>query len=247
MIVEVPKILIGGNTIIRRCSLVIVCLLLAVCSSLQMCHNVNPQTTTIAREAKLGLLPSTIIGWKSQELPLGLTEQDARTAESVLNLEKHVYREFRKDKYIITLYAAYWGYGRMPTQLVALHTPDRCWTENGWNCIEMRFNERITAGVNTLKPAQWRRFTSQYPSHNGQYVLYWHLVGGKIYNYGERFNMVPSVWLWWRDATLNLINQSPEQYFIRLTSNHPFGDYSDEKGWNEIIMSLASIGLVEGN
>ena len=87
-------------------------------------------------------------GWTSQEVPLGASEFMANEVEKVLKYDDFINREYRRGADRFGLYVAYWGPGKMPTQLVASHTPDRCWTENGWHCLEMRFRQTaVFSGV----------------------------------------------------------------------------------------------------
>ena len=141
------------------------------------------------------------------------------------------------------MYVAYWGAGKMPTRLVASHTPDRCWTENGWRCLAMKFKQRQNFGTVALQPAEWRLFE---PPLGGApvYVLYWHLVDGRIYDYGERFNNVPSPVRWWKDAVEQALHGSQEQYFIRLTSSEPLENLWNDPGFAQVLTGLSQLGLV---
>jgi len=133
----------------------------------------------------------------------------------------------------------------MPTQLVASHTPDRCWTENGWRCLAMRFQEPETLDGSALLPAEWRIFE---PPSGGRpvYVLYWHLVGGRRYDYGRRFNAIPSPLLWWKGAVQQMLLGSGEQYFIRITSNEPIEGLWSDRGFAEMLRGLGHLGLAAG-
>ena len=84
-------------------------------------------------------VPAHVAGWSSRDVPLGQNEFLASEAEKVLNYDEVVYREFTRGRVTFGVYVAYWGAGKMPTRLVASHTPDRCWTENGWHCTAMKF------------------------------------------------------------------------------------------------------------
>jgi hypothetical protein len=130
----------------------------------------------------------------------------------------------------------------MPARFVASHTPDRCWTENGWHCAEMRFKQKEPFEGMALQPAEWRLFN---PPDGGSptYVLYWHLVDGRIYDYGERFNAVPDPLRWWKDAVQQVLMGSREQFFIRLTSNGPVERLWGDPGVAEVLRSLQRLGL----
>ena len=96
--------------------------------------------TAEARPVKLGeLLPRSLPGWTGRDEPLGPNEVTRTAVERTLNYDDFVFRVFERGDLQVGLYVAYWAAGRMPLQKVASHTPDRCWTENGWRCEDMRF------------------------------------------------------------------------------------------------------------
>lgn len=191
-------------------------------------------------------IPDSIPGWRGRDVPLGANEFLSGEAEKVLNFDDAVNREFERGGETFGVYVAYWGAGKMPTQLVASHTPDRCWTENGWRCLDMKFKQGVSIGGAALKPAEWRLFV---PPEGGSptYVLYWHLVGGRLYDYGDRFNAVPSPILWWKGAVQQVLLGTGEQYFIRLTSNEPFDSLWSDPGFETILRSLRGLGLAAAN
>lgn len=188
------------------------------------------------------LVPRKLPGWTGRDEALGPNEVTRAAAERTLNYDDYVFRLFEKDGKQIGVYVAYWAAGRMPLQKVASHTPDRCWTENGWRCEEMRFAEAVTAGEARLLPAQWRRFTPPDGAAQ-QYVVYWHLVGDRLYDYGTRFNARPDLVKWWRDTLDYAFSGSEAQYFIRVTSNRPFEEFAQEPAWAELVGALAKLGL----
>jgi hypothetical protein len=187
-------------------------------------------------------ITAPIPGWIGRDLPLGPTEFVANEVEKVLNYDEVVNREYVRGSENFGLYAAYWGPGKMPTRFVASHTPDRCWTENGMRCVEMKFKQVIPFTDGTLQPAEWRRFE---PARGDRpiYVVYWHLVEGRIYDYGSRFNAVPSPSLWLKDAVQQALLGSREQYFVRLTSSEPLEDLWNDPGFSEILARLGRLGL----
>jgi hypothetical protein len=70
-------------------------------------------------------------------------------------------------------------------------------------------------------------------------------VGNELYDYGDRLNKVPSVCRWWRDAAKQVFRVSPEQYFIRLTSDRPFEELKGDPGWEELLHALAKLELAD--
>jgi hypothetical protein len=182
-------------------------------------------------------------GWTGADVPLGANEFMSNEVEKVLNYDAVLNREFSRGGESFGVYVAYWGAGKMPTRLVASHTPDRCWTENGWRCLAMKFKQPEIFEGSVLQPAEWRLFE---PPLGGSptYVLYWHLVEGHAYDYGDRFNNVPSPILWWKDAVQQAVLGSREQYFIRLTSNEPLENLWSDPGFAEVLRGLGRLGLV---
>lgn len=188
------------------------------------------------------LLPETTGGWLGREEPLGPSEFVSGAAARILNFDDYAYRIYRKGGRSFGVYVAYWAPGRMPTHKVASHTPDRCWVENGWKCDEYRFAVPVSAGEEPLKPAEWRKFSP--PGGGGtQYVLYWHLVGDELYDYGERLNTRPHPVKWVRDSISYALKGSQGQYFIRLTSDRPMDDLLIDPSLASLWESLATLGL----
>lgn len=189
------------------------------------------------------VIPSEINGWTWRDLPLGANEFMNGQVEKILNYDECLNREYNQGGLNFGIYLAYWGPGKMPTRLVASHTPDRCWTENGWRCLEMKFKQTRQLGDATLQPAEWRSFA---PSTGGRptYVLYWHLVEGQVYDYGERFNAVPDPVRWWKDAVQQVYLGSREQYFIRITSTVPFENLWQDPGFREVLNGLSRLGIL---
>jgi hypothetical protein len=187
-------------------------------------------------------IPQAAAGWSVADVPLGPNEFLVNQVERILNYDEFVFRQFSRGRDSFSVYVAYWGPGKMPTRLVASHTPDRCWTENGWRCLDMRFKESEIAPGVQLQPADWRLFE---PPGGGpaQYVLFWHLVEGKAYDYGERFNAVPHPVKWWKDAVQQALFGSREQYFIRITSDRPFELIRDDPAFIELLEGLGRLGL----
>lgn len=199
-----------------------------------------PQPRTRPR---MGSQVQTFIpGWQVADQPLGATEASSEGALKMLNLDDYVYRRFRRGSEYFTVYAGYWAKGRMPTRLVASHTPDRCWTENGMRCVDMRFRQLYHLGSGSLAPGEYRAFVS--PTSEGKiHVVYWHMVDGHNYDYGERFNAIPHPWLWWKDLVAQAAFGSREQVFVRIASSMPIEALWKEPGFQEVMLKVADFGL----
>lgn len=176
------------------------------------------------------------------ELPLGQTEVGVRSVWNTLRCDDVFYREYRFSGGALRVYVAYWAPNKIATQLVASHTPDWCWSATGWTCAEMRFGEVPHLGVKVL-PAEWRVFCPPDGSQPRQYVLYWHLVGGRLYDYGKSFNFLLNPFKWWRDFILYTAVGNGEQYFIRLSSDVPIESLASNPAFRTVIEDLANLGL----
>ena len=225
----------------KRWSLLLPALVLVVAVAMQgvqvFRETPKPRGPHLARA-----VPLELAGWTGRVLPLGASEFISGEVEKVLNYDEVLYHEYSRGGESFMVYVAYWGPGKMPTRLVASHTPDRCWTENGWRCLEMRFKQpEIFQGI-ALQPAEWRLFE---PPSGGRptHVLFWHLVEGRAYDYGDRFNAIPDPVLWWKDAMQQAVLGSREQYFIRLTSSEPLENLWSDPGFAEVLHGLERLGL----
>lgn len=187
-------------------------------------------------------VPANVAGWRVRDVPLGANESVRDAVVKTLNYDEVVYREYVRGATVAGVYVAYWGAGKMPTRLVASHTPDRCWTENGWTCLEMRFRQALSLDGRAWQPAEWRRFQ---PPDGGAptYVYYWHLVDGRVLDQGGRFNAVPHPLHWWKDAVQQALRGNREQYFVRVTANVPFERFWDDPGFAQVRRGLQSLGL----
>jgi len=185
-------------------------------------------------------LPTTVAGFSSRELELGATESVQGAVERILRYDDVYYREFETGEARLAVFVAYWGPGKMPIRLVASHTPDRCWTENGWECLETRFAQPVEVAGIPLQPTEWRIFEIQ---GQKQYVMYWHLIDGRVPAEGARFNAAPNPVHWLRDYFRNLARTPEEQYFIRLNATVPIEQLWHEPGFQEILRGLANLGL----
>lgn len=193
-------------------------------------------------------IPSSPTGWTGRDEPLGANEVVSTAVGRTLNYDDYVFRTFRRGNTTMGVYVAYWAPGRMPIQKVASHTPDRCWTENGWRCLEMKHGVAVVTPGISLLPAQQRLFEPPAAAQaQQQHVLYWHLVGGRLYDYGARFNATPHAIDWWRDTLAYATTGSDAQFFVRLTSNGPFEELAGDLGWQEVLAALARLGLRAGS
>jgi hypothetical protein len=188
-----------------------------------------------------GILAGPAYGWSATDQQLGETEFYRGAVRAELNLDDFVYRTYSRSGATFSVFVAYWRPNKMPTNLVASHTPDRCWAAAGWICDKYDLQSSLdTRGVR-LQPAYWRLF---HVGKQQQHVLYWHLVGGRAQIYGgNTMNRVTSWRYWWKEAAIYGLQGNEEQYFIRVTSDRPFEEIWRDAGFQDVLGRLAALGL----
>lgn len=186
------------------------------------------------------MIPSRLPGWTVTEKELGPTESVAEASVRILQFDDFVYRHYSRGTQFFEVYVAYWGPNKMPLQKVASHTPDRCWTQVGWKVADMQSELPLSAEQAPLKPAQWRIFDL---GNLRQHVIYWHVVGDDLYDYGDRFNASPHPVKWLRDAFRWNFQGAEEQYFIRINGNIPIAVLLEDPGFRATLESLRPLGL----
>jgi hypothetical protein len=174
--------------------------------------------------------------------PLAETEVGVKAVVDTLHCDDIFYREYQLSGGILRVYVAYWAPNKIPTQLVASHTPDWCWSASGWTCREIYFGQVLGFGPG-LPAAEYRVFRPPNGSDADQRVAYWHLVGGRLYDYGNSFNFPLSPLKWWRDQITYMTVGNREQYFIRLSSPQSFDGFASDPAFKKIVECLGRIGL----
>ncbi len=187
-------------------------------------------------------VPSELTGWEVKDKKLGETESVQTRAESILDLDDFVYRNFSRDDgaEFFEVFVAYWSPGKASIVDVSAHTPDRCWTKNGWDIVDRRHRVENQLREMPLLPAEWREFAIQ---GNEQYVYFWHLVGGQAYQYGKRANTFPTPYAYVRDFLQSKVIGTGEQYFIRINTNIPFENLWDNTQFQEVLADVSELGL----
>jgi len=188
-------------------------------------------------------VPSEVSGWEVVNKELGETESMKERSEQILDLDDFVYRNFSREggKEFFEVYVAYWSPGKTSIMEVAKHTPDRCWTENGWTQLDKEHAVAKELDGQQLLPSEWRAFEIQ---GNEQFVHYWHLVGGESYQYGQRSNTFPTPYSYVRDLLRSHISGTGQQYFIRINTNIPFDRLWNDRGFQEVLGEVAGLGLI---
>ncbi len=219
---------------------VALCLLLGVVMLMRAATRpaLAPRTSQLPQ-----MLPKEIPGWTVKDLPVGEGEAAATRVEEILHFDDVVYRQYSCAQGSVAVYVAYWQPGKVPVQIPASHTPDRCWTYVGWHCEDRRFHEVLTVDGKALLPAQWRKFSTT--SGAGINVVFWHLYGGRLYDYGDTSHEKVSPLRWWRDQLQSLTQGVGEQYFIRVSSDQPLERILRADGFEQVMKSIAALGLYE--
>tara|TARA_R100000027_G_scaffold67619_1_gene67224 strand:+ start:10752 stop:11468 length:717 start_codon:yes stop_codon:yes gene_type:complete len=218
---------------------------LAVLLMLLVFNFYNPFTVE-AEEGKgehvANFVPDQLTGWEVVDKKLGETESVESRAAAILNLDDFVYRNYSRNggKEFFEVYVAYWPAGKASIVDVSAHTPDRCWTKNGWEITDMEHRVENQSGEEPLLPAEWRAFEIK---GNEQYVYYWHLVGGDAYQYGNRSNSFPTPYAYVRDFMRSKVLGTGEQYFIRFNTNIPFDQLWQNQQFQEVLSDVSELGL----
>lgn len=186
------------------------------------------------------LLPAAFPGWEVVTLQLGETEAVQSATDKILQFDDHAYLGYKGNGIGFDVYAAYWGPGKMPVQLVGIHSPDRCWVENGWTCTHSEFAQTFHRPGHDLLPAEVRTFTID---RQTRYVLFWHLVDGQVASQRKTVTTTPDILQWLRGFWKHLWAEQPEQYFIRVSSQYPLERLWREPLFLEAMDRLGTVGL----
>jgi hypothetical protein len=180
-------------------------------------------------------------GWIGTDLPLGESELLRNRAEALLRFDDYVYRSYANAERSFSVYVAYWKPGKMPTRLVSLHTPDRCWVENGWSCLESR-NHQESFGAADLPPNEWRIFSAPEGAQK-TFTVFWLLADGVPHDFGSGTNRIPNPFAWWSSVLKEARGGKAAHLFVRFTSDRPLEDLVQLSGWTELVASLNQVGL----
>jgi hypothetical protein len=188
-------------------------------------------------------IPAAIAGWTVTDLDLGPTESVTERSHNLLKLDDFVHRNYVGPAGSFSVYVAYWQPGKMPVRLVNQHSPDRCWTEVGWACIDRRWDVEKMAGDIPLQPAQWGAYQI-YDYVNQTY--FWHIVGGRTHWYGgQRLNTRSSVMSILQDLRTFGFNTYREQYFVRVVSQQSLDDLWTVPAFQQVMADLAALCLAQ--
>lgn len=179
--------------------------------------------------------------WKVQDILLANTEENFQNIHEILQFDDYVLREYQINQYKLGLLVFYWKHNTITANEVQNHVPDICWVQNGWEIKEEINRHKLPTSNNlTIPDLEFRLFRK--PNTPDQYVYYWHIVGKKSYfnkesKFGKGVFTLNSL-----KALFGLgLHMRDEQFFIRLTSNHPIESIWESKEIEPLIGSIFSL------
>ena len=192
------------------------------------------------RENLASVLPSSLDGVVIEDLPLGPNEYVDQKARDKLDYDDVVYRSYQSGSGIFSVYVAYWNAGRYSPGFITSHTPDRCWTLAGMSCLEFQTKYTLISGKQKLKGAEWRIFSA--PEGGHIHVVFWHLVGDELYDYGGKFHSYMKPYVdpanRVKNVIFDLFKPQGSQYFVRVSSDRSLESWSDNPAFIAVMNSL---------
>ncbi len=191
-------------------------------------------------------VPAAIGSMTSKDLPLGNTEEVVRASERLLSVTEWLNREYKfADGKTFQLYISYWAPNKLDVRYASLHTPDRCWVENGWKNLHDRkkHDYMLKVGNRELFPAYYREysFKNEYVSLKRN-VWFWFVVDGKRYEYGNDA-LISNPVSYLKHAFTDALIGSPEQFFVRIDSEMPLEELPKRKEFTELLDKLGAMVL----
>ncbi len=134
----------------------------------------------------------------------------------------------------VTFYLAYWAAGQTTLGLVAMHRPDTCLPYAGWT-------ERPTSAPIADYPlGKVQRYAYDYEG-GLHHIWFWHFYGGRI------VESIPGLYPWQLGPYILRRPSSARatQWVVRVSSNRPLEELSQEPLFKEIFSKLEAAGLGE--
>ena len=219
-----PKILIGGYSSAVLCLGVFIFLRRPA----PPLDAPPPEVTT--------LMPERPPGWQTAT-STGLVRFADILETDQLAQRTYVKRRPDGERLLVTLYLAYWQPGQAGVSVVATHTPDACWPGAGWTPIPVAEEEvNLDLPDRNLARSEYRIFTDD---KEPQHVWFWHSYDRQVipeFEPRRPLELLGSVFTYG-------VRSNGEQLFVRLSSNRPWEDFSDEPLLTEIFANLKPFGL----
>lgn len=186
------------------------------------------------------IVPERISGWKVKDHDMADSPESSARISQFLNFDDALFRIFKKEDVYVGLYIAYWTPGKASYRWAGAHTPDTCWVQNGWDCLDREYSIPFHHGDVQFQPAEFGVYEKDDISQN---VYFWHLVGGEAFGYEQQggHNIFAAL----LDIKTYGLNLREEQFFIRLSSNQTIEELKKLDGFSEILDALAKINLTQ--
>ena len=180
-------------------------------------------------------LPESAKGW--QVVTRGDLYRFAGVLRTEHLAERTYIRQGKAGPEQVTLYLAFWQAGQASAGLVGSHTPDACWPGSGWTQEAVPDGSvDLAAGAQHLPHAQHRLFQNEgYLQH----VWFWQVYGGRVIDVGSTRSVPALV----RIALQFGFRKAGQQVFIRVSSNRPWHEFSQEPFVSEFFARARTLGL----
>lgn len=182
------------------------------------------------------VFPREVSGWVVEDRPIAESPEMKKAVEEILNYDSALLRVYRRGREEISIYAAYWIPGKIYPQAIDAHTPDICWTANGWKMEKLpSLGAQFIESVKIEVPNN-RLFTA---NDQSVFVVYWHINGAALRrSYSvteEKLSVRQRLEKIWALAT----EPAQQQLFVRISSNQRIEGRLGEAPVRETLAVLA--------
>lgn len=176
--------------------------------------------------------------WTYHDMDMATSPEMKRAVNELLNYDRSVFREYTDGRRKLALYVAHWNPRKFHPRLIAIHTPDVCWVGNGWKMSNENYSYPVSLSAGPAWPAQYREFDA-----NGTltYVIYWHVVNGRLSGYAVGPNSAQSSFV--GNLMNDLRHAAGEQFFIRISSEQPWEEWVNDPLFKGILDAFAPVLL----
>jgi hypothetical protein len=206
----------------------------------------RPNRLSLVGERTLAkILPPAPTDGTARDEPIATTEEMKKAVGELLNFNDGVYRIYQLPGFRVSVYVAWWEAGRMSPRLVATHTPDVCWPDNGWE-RDRDAESKLGAVREALKATGFAEGECRVFVGSGkpEYVVFWHKVGDEILSYHTGW--APPWWAWLDEMWRGGLNLRKEQLFVRISSDKPLETIWPRPEMAPLRQALLELGLGVG-
>jgi exosortase len=134
----------------------------------------------------------------------------------------------------VTFYLAYWAAGQSTLGIVGLHRPDVCLPNSGW------IEKQLPAPIAEYPLGQVQRYAYEYEG-SLHHLWFWHFYGGRIVEH------LPGFYPWQLGPYIlkRPSGARAAQWVIRVSSNRPVEELSQDPLLKEVFRRLEAAGLGE--